>query len=241
MTQRSALLLATSLLFASACSTEKASSRATGNAARQQAARSDADATAATVDETAGTDAAASPTAACGGVAAHEGHAYCDDDDQEVTLGTVPVSDSESDAAVPAAAPADSATAAKPTPAPAAPAPVAKAPAPVVTPPAAPAAPAGDPKIVEFRIKAGTAKAPWNTKETLVTAKIGQTVRIFNDDTVTHRLHTGGAPCPHGANIAPGASADCVVTKAIDPGAGKPATYDHIAGNNASFFLKTVP
>lgn len=98
-----------------------------------------------------------------------------------------------------------------------------------------------DPNIVEFRIKAGTAKQPWNTAATMVEVKVGQTLRIFNDDTVTHRLHTGGAPCPHGANFAPGASYDCVVTKALDPAKTAGATYDHIAGPTALFYLKANP
>lgn len=65
--------------------------------------------------------------------------------------------------------------------------------------------------IKEFRIPAGTGNGAWNTAQTPIVARIGDTVRIFNDDTVTHRLHTNGRPCPHGADIRPGESRDCVI------------------------------
>lgn len=151
----------------------------------------------------------------CPGVAKHEGSDTCDEDDRDVANGNVPT------AQQPAEKPAEK---------------------PAETPPAqtpATPAPAGDPNIVLFKIKAGTGTSPWNTQAEMMTAKVGQTIRIVNEDTVTHRLHTGGAPCPHGANFAPGATYDCVVTKVVDPGT-KPPTYDHIAGNNAFFWVKTT-
>jgi hypothetical protein len=55
-----------------------------------------------------------------------------------------------------------------------------------------------DPNVVIFRIKAGTGKASWNTEATEVDVKVGQVLRIVNDDSVPHRLHTNGKPCPHG-------------------------------------------
>ena len=108
---------------------------------------------------------------------------------------------------------------------------------PLSTPPLTPPSPATDPKIVEFHIKAGTGAAAWNLQAATVTAKVGQTVRIFNDDAVVHRLHTNGAPCPHGPNIPVGTSFDCVISKAFDPGTSP--LYDHIAGTTAEFWLKT--
>lgn len=113
-----------------------------------------------------------------------------------------------------------------------------KADTPAATPPAAPK----DPNIVEFRIAAGTAAKGWNTADKPIVAKVGQTIRFFNDDTVNHRLHTGGQPCPHGANIAPGASMDCKTTAALTTSAtGTPQTYDHIAGTSAPVFLNVTP
>jgi hypothetical protein len=78
-------------------------------------------------------------------------------------------------------------------------------------------------KIIEFRIKAGTGDGAWNTAESQIEAKVGQTVRIINDDTVKHRFHTNGAPCPHGNDIQPGKSEDCVISKIYT---GSPL-YDH--------------
>lgn len=92
------------------------------------------------------------------------------------------------------------------------------------------------PTVVEFHIPAGTGKKPWNTKETIVTAHVGDTVRIFNDDSIGHRLHTNGAPCGHGNEFAPGTSFDCVISKKFDPGTSP--LYDHNVGPAAAFWIK---
>jgi hypothetical protein len=78
-------------------------------------------------------------------------------------------------------------------------------------------------RIIEFRIKAGTGSGAWNNSETQINAKVGQTVRIINDDNVKHRFHTNGAPCPHGNDIQPGKSEDCIIGKTYT---GSPL-YDH--------------
>jgi len=108
--------------------------------------------------------------------------------------------------------------------------------------PSASPAPAANPNIVTFGIAPGTGANPWNTAGTMITGKVGQQLVITNNDTVAHRLHTGGKPCPHQqGNIAPGGSFTCDLAAAIDPGAANPTTYDHIAGNSAFFFLKVTP
>ena len=89
---------------------------------------------------------------------------------------------------------------------------------------------------IDFHIAAGTAKKSWNTRETIVVAHVGDIVRIINDDSIDHILHTNGAPCPHGSNIKPGASFNCVISKVFDPG-NKPL-YDHNVGPTAEFWIK---
>ena len=68
----------------------------------------------------------------------------------------------------------------------------------------------------------------------MVVATVGDTLRIVNDDTVTHRLHTqNGRPFPHPANdIFPGDSADFVLETTYDPDAEGPLT-DHDQGPTA--------
>lgn len=105
-------------------------------------------------------------------------------------------------------------------------------PTPEGTPPGGPDETGSSGNIVEFRIKAGTGRGAWNTAETAVVAKVGQTVRIVNDDSETHQLHTNGAPCPHGNPIPPGQSRDCVVSR---PYSGGPL-YDH--GTRGDFFIR---
>lgn len=81
----------------------------------------------------------------------------------------------------------------------------------------------GDDRIVEFRIPKGTGNGAWNTAATPAKFKVGQTLRIYNDDTVIHQMHTNGAPCPHGDVIQPGAYGDCVASRAYSGS----ALYDH--------------
>ena len=114
-------------------------------------------------------------------------------------------------------------------------------PTPAPTPALDPAA-NGDPNVVVFRIKAGTGNGAWNTAETMITAKVGQVIRFVNDDTVRHRLHTGGEPCNHGPNFEPGATWDCVASDPVVSEAGAIRTYDHNSGrNNAPVFMKVDP
>jgi hypothetical protein len=89
-----------------------------------------------------------------------------------------------------------------------------------------------------FAIPLGTGSNPWNTVSNPIRAKIGQRIKIRNDDTIPHRLHTGGAPCPHGAaDIQPGQTDTCVVGSAFT-GFG----YDHNLGTNAKvYFATTAP
>lgn len=70
-----------------------------------------------------------------------------------------------------------------------------------------------DPDRVIFRIRAGTGTNPWNTAASPVVIFKGQTLRLFNDDTVPHRLVTSGSPCASmTSDIAPGGYADCLIT-----------------------------
>lgn len=99
--------------------------------------------------------------------------------------------------------------------------------------------PAGD--VVEFHIKAGTGSQPWNSAETIVTAKVGNVLRIVNKDSVAHRPHTdGGAPFPHPASeIPPGGQAQFTLQVPFGVAPGQtPAIYDHVFGQTARFWIK---
>ncbi|MDZ4660489.1 MAG: hypothetical protein SGJ18_02600 [Pseudomonadota bacterium] len=90
--------------------------------------------------------------------------------------------------------------------------------------------------IFEFHIKAGTQSGPWNAPEDMIEAKIGDVVRIFNDDSIDHQLHTGGAPCAHSPVIAPGRSWDCEISNEYNAKSSG-ALYDHSYGPDAAFWL----
>jgi hypothetical protein len=92
---------------------------------------------------------------------------------------------------------------------------------------------------IDFHIAVGTGDKAWNSAETTVEARIGDVVRIFNDDSVDHQLHTFGAPCGHGPRIAPGTTWDCQVREAFDPDAEGPV-YDHGYGSKAAFWIRAV-
>ena len=90
---------------------------------------------------------------------------------------------------------------------------------------------------IVFHIPAGTGDQPWNTPERVIIATVGNILRIVNDDSVPHRLHTSGIPFPHpNTDILPGQSADFVLQAPFDPGPSQ-LLYDHNAGPNAQFWI----
>lgn len=93
--------------------------------------------------------------------------------------------------------------------------------------------------VVEFHIAAGTGSNSWNTENSPVVAKSGDTVRIFNDDNINHRLHTNGEPCAHGPEMVPGDHYDCVLDEAWDPEVDG-FLYDHDFGSDTRFWLKAT-
>jgi SeqA-like protein len=100
--------------------------------------------------------------------------------------------------------------------------------------------PAQPPALIEFHIAAGTGSNPWNSRDTAVAGIVGQTLRIHNDDTVPHRLHTPGVPFPHAANdTAPGTFSDFVLTQAFN--LDTPGIYDHNFGPGARFWIGVQP
>ena len=96
-------------------------------------------------------------------------------------------------------------------------------------------------RIVAFRIASGTGSRPWNAREAMVVATVGDTLRIVNDDAVPHRLHTNGAPFPHpGSDTMPGTATDFVLEAPFDPFQDGPL-YNHNAGNDAEFWITVRP
>lgn len=91
--------------------------------------------------------------------------------------------------------------------------------------------------VVEFHIADGTQGGAWNTQETPIVAKLGDTIRFYNDDSIKHRLHTFGAPCNHGPDFAPGTTWDCVVSKSFSS-ESEGALYDHNFGEDAAVWIE---
>ncbi len=89
---------------------------------------------------------------------------------------------------------------------------------------------------ISFNIQAGTGKAPWNNAAAIVETFVGQSLKITNNDSIIHRLHTGGRPFPHGNNINAAASATYVIAQSYNR-ATNGSIYDHIAGTAAPFYL----
>jgi hypothetical protein len=94
-------------------------------------------------------------------------------------------------------------------------------------------------ELVEFHIKAGTSDGPWNKREDVVTVHVGDTLRLVNDDLITHRLHTFGKPCPHGDDMAPGQSWDCVIRTVFDPATDGPL-WDHYYEDKGEFWVRAI-
>lgn len=100
-------------------------------------------------------------------------------------------------------------------------------------------------KIIEFVIRQGTGEQPWNSPQEIVKVNVGDVLRIYNDDSVDHRLHTVGAPCGHGENIPARLSEkevpafwDCHITEEYDAHSMSPI-YDHHYGETARFWITT--
>lgn len=121
-----------------------------------------------------------------------------------------------------------------------------KSPVPSVAPTGAP--PSSEiPKIVEFHIPAGAGAGPWNTKASPLEIRLPAdvvknpvTLRIINDDSTAHVLHTNGAPCPHqniGAPTRTGGVHECVIKAPFDSTAGG-VLYDHNKGQGAWFYVR---
>ena len=99
--------------------------------------------------------------------------------------------------------------------------------------PPSPVPPTPTPTTVVFRIPSGTGRGPWNDGSCRVIAKVGDTLRIINGDSVAHRLHTAGRPFPRPeTDIFP---ADLVLERPFDPSADGPLS-DHDQGPQAIFF-----
>jgi hypothetical protein len=97
-----------------------------------------------------------------------------------------------------------------------------------------------DGSLVEFRIPANTGARAWNSSENPVRVKVGDTLRIINDDSISHRLHTFDRPCPHqDGESRPGEFYDCVVSTTVDPQVD--LLYDHNFGPEARFWLVATP
>lgn len=102
-----------------------------------------------------------------------------------------------------------------------------------------------NPSIVEFHIPAGTGYAGnWNIHASMLVVSVGTTVRIINDDTILHSLHTGPnhpPGCPHapaGVYLSTGQSYDCLMDAAYDPDVSG-AFHDHYSGDVGDFWVKS--
>ena len=79
----------------------------------------------------------------------------------------------------------------------------------------------------------------WNTKDSLLEVHVGDTLRIYNEDSVNHQLHTSGKPCEHGTQMKPGESYDCKIETEFNSLSGA-KVYDHLYGPEAVFWLRAV-
>jgi hypothetical protein len=95
-------------------------------------------------------------------------------------------------------------------------------------------------KVVMFEIKNGTGNYSWNTQQETVQVQVGDILRVFNNDSITHRLHTNGAPCEHSPDIKTTKFWDCKIQRPYNVEAQGPL-YDHYVGDEAAFWINAVP
>ena len=92
-------------------------------------------------------------------------------------------------------------------------------------------------QVVEFRIAPGTGSNPWNSFDNPVRVRVGQILRVHNDDSRAHTIHAGGSPFKHGPRIDPGGFRDHPVLRPHQPVDGSPQVYDHNVGRGAPFWV----
>jgi hypothetical protein len=93
--------------------------------------------------------------------------------------------------------------------------------------------------IVQFRVRAGTAGGAWNDANTQILLFVGQTLRVYNDDNVNHKIQTNGQPFASQADqITPNAFKDFPVTGVI--AANNTTTFDGNFGTNARIFIESI-
>ena len=90
-----------------------------------------------------------------------------------------------------------------------------------------------------FTIMAGTSGAAWNTKDTVVNLKVGDTLTLVNHDSEVHAIHTGGRPFAHFPPVQPDASYTEPVTGTWDPDVDGPL-YDHYNPETGFFWVKVT-
>ena len=94
--------------------------------------------------------------------------------------------------------------------------------------------------LVVFKIKAGTGAKDWNSEGSTVTAEVGDTLRIVNNDSMAHRPHTDGAPFPNpAASIPAGGAKEYVLESAYDSN-DEETLYCAIHGPSSQFWIDVV-
>lgn len=95
---------------------------------------------------------------------------------------------------------------------------------------------------VVFRIPAGTAVNAWNSMMSPVVVYVGQTLRICNDDSVSHQLQTTGSPCAAQATpMAKGQFYDCSIANVTALNATTQVydgLYNQVVGPSAPFYVR---
>ncbi|HEX7071378.1 MAG TPA: hypothetical protein VF190_11255 [Rhodothermales bacterium] len=99
----------------------------------------------------------------------------------------------------------------------------------------------GQPRVLEFRIRSGIGAQPWNEESSPVIGRVGDTLRLINDDFLPHKLHTRGTPFPHASiDILPQHSFDHLLLAPHDPVIDGPL-FDHNSGQSAQFWISVSP
>lgn len=90
---------------------------------------------------------------------------------------------------------------------------------------------------VTFTIVSGTGTQAWNTMAAPVRVFVGQTLKINNNDSRAHRLHTGGSPFPHQDDTIPVNGSKVFTIQSAHPVASE-GVYEHDGGG--AFYIDAV-
>lgn len=99
--------------------------------------------------------------------------------------------------------------------------------------------PVGPPtsNLVTYTIVNGHGSAPWGSLSNPIRGVVGQVLRIINNDSSNHQIHTAGNPFNHTEGIGSNTMMDFTLLRPITTTSITPSTYEHNFGPSSPIYF----